>query len=293
LSTGLPASIIVRAYEDRGDLLRSLIIGPENTPYEDAPFVIDWMLDADFPQTPPIAFFISWTNGNGRVNPNLYEDGKVCLSILGTWSGEKSETWQPSRSSLLQALVSIQGLVLVKEPYFCEPAYEKFRGTNEGALNSRLYNEKAYVLSRGFILRALERAPSSLEDEIKGFYLPSPFSESSETEDAMDEDEDRGEGSSQSRGGGQKRLEKVLNNSKDLISLSQALQQQSQTQPMSLSQSRPPVDQEGPPPVLDEEAAVPSLTAGGILTLQRVLAKLSDIQRNHSQRSFETVPMSS
>jgi len=177
--------------------------------------------------------------------------------------------------------------------YFCEPAYEKFRGTNEGALNSRLYNEKAYVLSRGFILRALERAPSSLEDEIKGFYLPSPFSESSETEDAMDEDEDRGEGSSQSRGGGQKRLEKVLNNSKDLISLSQALQQQSQTQPMSLSQSRPPVDQEGPPPVLDEEAAVPSLTAGGILTLQRVLAKLSDIQRNHSQRSFETVPMSS
>lgn len=86
LSTGLPgiatsvsitgpnadlplASILVRAYEDRGDLLRSLIIGPENTPYEDAPFVIDWMLDADFPQTPPIAFFISWTNGNGRVNP--------------------------------------------------------------------------------------------------------------------------------------------------------------------------------------------------------------------------------
>jgi ubiquitin-conjugating enzyme E2 O len=86
LSTGLPgrgifismmnsdahlssASILVRGYEDRGDLLRSLIIGPENTPYEDAPFVIDWMLDADFPQTPPIAFFISWTNGNGRVNP--------------------------------------------------------------------------------------------------------------------------------------------------------------------------------------------------------------------------------
>lgn len=48
---------------------------------------------------------------------NLYEEGKVCLSILGTWSGDKSETWNASRSSLLQALVSIQGLVLVKEPY--------------------------------------------------------------------------------------------------------------------------------------------------------------------------------
>lgn len=47
---------------------------------------------------------------------NLYEEGKVCLSILGTWAGDRNETWSAARSSLLQALVSIQGLVLVKEP---------------------------------------------------------------------------------------------------------------------------------------------------------------------------------
>jgi ubiquitin-conjugating enzyme E2 O len=63
-------TILVRAYEDRSDLLRSLIIGPENTPYEDAPFVIDWMLPSDFPQSPPIAHFLSWTNGNGRGKDN-------------------------------------------------------------------------------------------------------------------------------------------------------------------------------------------------------------------------------
>ncbi len=51
------------------------------------------------------------------VNPNLYEEGKVCLSILGTWAGDKSESWSAARSSLLQAFVSIQGLVLVKEPW--------------------------------------------------------------------------------------------------------------------------------------------------------------------------------
>lgn len=56
----------MRAYENRTDLLRSLIIGPENTPYEDAPFVIDWMLDSNFPYSPPVAHFLSWTNGNGR-----------------------------------------------------------------------------------------------------------------------------------------------------------------------------------------------------------------------------------
>ncbi|KAK7694784.1 hypothetical protein QCA50_001972 [Cerrena zonata] len=69
LENSLPDTILVRAYEDRTDLLRSLIIGPENTPYEDAPFVIDWQLDSNFPHSPPIAHFLSWTNGNGRVNP--------------------------------------------------------------------------------------------------------------------------------------------------------------------------------------------------------------------------------
>lgn len=47
---------------------------------------------------------------------NLYEEGKVCLSILNTWSGDKSESWSAAGSSLLQAFVSIKGLVLVKEP---------------------------------------------------------------------------------------------------------------------------------------------------------------------------------
>lgn len=65
-------SILVRAYEDRTDLLRSLIVGPENTPYEDAPFVIDWMLDSNFPNSPPIAHFLSWTNGNGRGKIFIY-----------------------------------------------------------------------------------------------------------------------------------------------------------------------------------------------------------------------------
>ncbi|KAG2075069.1 hypothetical protein BDR04DRAFT_1228845 [Suillus decipiens] len=219
LSTSLPDSILVRAYEDRADLLRCLIIGPENTPYEDAPFVIDWMLDSNFPQSPPIAHFLSWTNGNGRVNPNLYEEGKVCLSILGTWSGDRTETWSAARSSLLQAFVSIQGLVLVKEPWFCEPAYEKLRGTEEGMVNS----EKAYVLSRGFVRRALEIPLGGLEAEINWLYNT------------------------------QGRLSKVLDDSRALI-------QKSQSGPENAE--------------ADENLAVPRLTAGGIIMLERTLSKL-------------------
>lgn len=51
----------------------------------------------------------------------LYADGKVCLSLLGTWQGPK---WDPKCSSLYQVLVSIQSLVLgVEHPYYLEPSY--------------------------------------------------------------------------------------------------------------------------------------------------------------------------
>ena len=45
-----------------------------------------------YPQVPPDVN--SRTNGGGRVrfNPNLYNCGKVCLSLLGTWSGGGGET---------------------------------------------------------------------------------------------------------------------------------------------------------------------------------------------------------
>jgi len=170
LQSSLPDSILVRTYEDRTDLLRVLIIGSENTPYEDAPFVIDFCLKPTYPHEPPLAHFHSWTNGNGRVSPNLYEEGKVCLSVLNTWSGSSSENWNPTKSSLLQVFVSIQGLVLVREPWFTEPAYEKLQGTEDGKINSALYSEKAYILSRGFVRRALERPVPGLEKEVEFFY---------------------------------------------------------------------------------------------------------------------------
>jgi hypothetical protein len=66
--------ILVRTYESRLDLMRVLILGPKNTPYENAPFLFDFSLAGGFPSEPPEAFFHSWTPGGsgGRVNPNLY-----------------------------------------------------------------------------------------------------------------------------------------------------------------------------------------------------------------------------
>lgn len=119
MQNSLPDGIFVRTWESRLDLLRVLIVGPRNTPYELAPFVMDFHFSADFPKMPPDAHFHSWTGGIGRINPNLYENGKICLSLLGTWPGdERNESWSPTGSSMLQIIVSLMGLVLVKEPYY-------------------------------------------------------------------------------------------------------------------------------------------------------------------------------
>jgi hypothetical protein len=48
-----------------------------------------------------------------RFNPNLYNCGKVCLSLLGTWSGAKGETWDPSASSMLQVPALLLGQLCV------------------------------------------------------------------------------------------------------------------------------------------------------------------------------------
>jgi ubiquitin-protein ligase len=61
---------------------------------------------------------MTWcTNGNGtaRFNPNLYDDGFICLSILGTWDGNPEESWDEARTNILQILISIQSLVMDSE----------------------------------------------------------------------------------------------------------------------------------------------------------------------------------
>jgi Ubiquitin-conjugating enzyme len=75
----------------------------------------------DYPHSAPKARFLTTASGRVRFNPNLYSCGKVCLSLLGTWSGPG---WQPKKSTLLQVLVSIQGLILVPDPYYNEPGYQ-------------------------------------------------------------------------------------------------------------------------------------------------------------------------
>jgi len=143
LAASLPCSndttIFVRVHEDRFDFLKFLIVGPKDTPYENGLFEFDVFLPAGYPKVCPKVLFLTTGNGAVRFNPNLYNNGKVCLSLLGTWSGPG---WIPGVSTLLQVLLSIQSLILVAEPYFNEPGFEKSRGTKNGDAECESYNRK-------------------------------------------------------------------------------------------------------------------------------------------------------
>ncbi|XP_067353688.1 (E3-independent) E2 ubiquitin-conjugating enzyme UBE2O isoform X1 [Channa argus] len=168
LATSLPDGIMVKTFEDRMDLFSALIKGPTRTPYEDGLFLFDIQLPNIYPAVPPLFRYLSQCSG--RLNPNLYDNGKVCVSLLGTWIGKGTERWT-SKSSLLQVLISIQGLILVNEPYYNEAGFDSDRGLQEGYENSRCYNEMALIKMVQSMTQLLQNPVEVFKQEIQEHFI--------------------------------------------------------------------------------------------------------------------------
>lgn len=94
---------------------RALIIGPLNTPYQYGNYLFEFKFCSNYPYTPPKVSFKS-NDGKTRFNPNLYRNGKVCLSILNTWSGEQWSACQSIRSILITLQMTLNDIPLLNEP---------------------------------------------------------------------------------------------------------------------------------------------------------------------------------
>ena len=138
---GLPCHfgsvVAVRVDDNRPDMLQAMIVPHVDTPYGNGVFIFDILLPADYPSVPPKVQLLTTGGGRVRFNPNLYAEGKVCLSLLGTWKGP---SWDPETSTLLQVLISIQSLIFVEKPFFNEPGYERTEGTPEGEAQNAEYS---------------------------------------------------------------------------------------------------------------------------------------------------------
>lgn len=85
---------------------RAVVTGPVDTPYALGCFEFDIFCPPEYPSIPPLVHFATTGGGVVKFNPNLYAEGKVCLSLLGTFSGaDATEKWDPTRSTIYQVLV--------------------------------------------------------------------------------------------------------------------------------------------------------------------------------------------
>lgn len=139
LRESLPSDVYLLWSESQMHLMKALISPADDTPYAGGYFEFDIFIGSAYPSVPPKVKTMTTGGGSIRFNPNLYQCGKVCLSLLGTWQGE---TWNPAQSTLLQVLVSIQAFIFVKHPYFNEPGYTLCQGQAEHDRRSEEYSER-------------------------------------------------------------------------------------------------------------------------------------------------------
>jgi len=102
---------------DETNMMRgyALIVGPSETPYFGGFYFFKFDFLADYPFSPPKVTYMT-NDGQTRFNPNLYKCGKVCVSILNTWSGDKWSACQTISSVLLTLCSLLNAAPLENEP---------------------------------------------------------------------------------------------------------------------------------------------------------------------------------
>jgi ubiquitin-protein ligase len=157
------ASLVLRVEESSMSLAR-LCIMPANGAYARGAFIFDVFFPAQYPSVPMKCNLATTGKGTFRFNPNLYQCGKVCLSLLGTWSGQGAENWDPTYSTFLQLCVSMLAQIFIEQPYFNEPGYVSQMNTPLGKKKSDQYNAGVRNATIKFaMLDQLENPPVGFE----------------------------------------------------------------------------------------------------------------------------------
>ena len=102
----------------------AVIVGNPHGVYHNGIFLFKFQFPADYPYKPPKVTFMT-NDGITRFHPNLYRNGKVCLSILNTWAGEKWSSCQSIRSVLLTMSNLLDDNPLLHEPGVSFDTYKK------------------------------------------------------------------------------------------------------------------------------------------------------------------------
>lgn len=166
-------SIFTVSDESNTDHMQALITGATDTPYAYGVFLFDIFCHDSFPAAPPEMKLLTTGSGTVRFNPNLYSNGYVCLSLLGTWSGNNGETWNPLTSNIALVLQSIQSLVMNEGVLFQEPSYISYKKNKDYInLNNGYCNIVKYATVKYAMNDMITHPPKEFADIIKiHFYI--------------------------------------------------------------------------------------------------------------------------
>lgn len=163
-----PPGLFVVPDENDITVIHALITGSFDTPYEGGFFYFLIRCPPDYPIRPPRVKLMTTGGGTVRFNPNLYKNGKICLSILGTWTGP---CWSPAQS-LASVLISIQSL-LNEKPYHNEPGFERERCSGDSArYNDIIHHETLRVAVCGMLENDTHlNIPETLQEVMEKTFL--------------------------------------------------------------------------------------------------------------------------
>ena len=106
---------------DQDNMLKgyAIIFGPKDTIYEDGVYLFEFNFPESYPFSPPKLTYLT-NNGKTRFNPNLYRNGKVCVSILNTWRGPGWTSCMTIRTILVTLVTLFHNKPLLNEPGITE-----------------------------------------------------------------------------------------------------------------------------------------------------------------------------
>jgi ubiquitin-conjugating enzyme E2 Z len=142
----------------------ALIIGPDDTPYQFGFYHFRIEYPTNYPHAPPKVIFLT-NQDRIRFNPNLYRNGKCCLSILNTWSGDQWSSCQTLRSILLTLVT-----VFNKTPFLNEPAITE-KHLEYDSYHKMIEYSNIKIAFLGTINHAIDSVDYTIfEEEIKQIY---------------------------------------------------------------------------------------------------------------------------
>lgn len=152
---------------DQTNMLKgyAMIIGPSDTIYNYGFYFFEFKYPKEYPYVPPKVIYHT-NNNDVRMHPNLYRNGKVCLSLLNTWRGEQWTSCQSIKTILLTLITLFTNKPLLSEPGIKE-SYKHFGDYNEIIRWANLKISVLDILNNKICLDFYERFKKNIQEEFE------------------------------------------------------------------------------------------------------------------------------